>query len=64
MRLLRGLSRQHGMAVLCVLHQPELARRYADRLVGLRQGMIVFDGAPASIGTDAITDLYGGFRCS
>jgi len=33
--LMRDLARERGMAVLCSLHQPNLARRYTDRVVGL-----------------------------
>jgi ABC-type phosphate/phosphonate transport system ATPase subunit len=32
---LRALAREHGLTVLCSLHQPELARRHADRVVTL-----------------------------
>ena len=42
MRLLRGLASHDRLPVVCVLHQPELARRYADRILGLRQGRTVF----------------------
>src|SRR5271168_881435 len=34
MRLLRQLAKDEGLGVICVLHQPELARRYADRILG------------------------------
>ncbi len=64
MRLLRKLATEQGMAVLCVLHQPDLARRYADRLLGLRKGVIAFDDIPANVTPDAINDLYEGFRPS
>lgn len=62
MRLLRSLATERGMGVLCVLHQPELARRYADRLLGLRKGVIAFDAAPSEVPPAAIHDLYEGFR--
>lgn len=32
--------------MLAVLHQPALARRHADRVVGLRDGRVVLDGPP------------------
>ena len=38
MRLLSTLAVEEGLAVLCVLHQPDLGGRYADRIVGLREG--------------------------
>ncbi|MRW87754.1 phosphonate ABC transporter ATP-binding protein [Pseudoduganella sp. FT26W] len=48
-----------GIAVICSLHQPELARRYADRVVGLRQGRIVLDVAAADCADAALEQLYG-----
>jgi phosphonate transport system ATP-binding protein len=58
MRLLRRVSREEGLAVLCVLHQPELARRYADRVVGLRQGRVRFDEKPPAIAESHVSALY------
>ncbi|HZZ48435.1 MAG TPA: ATP-binding cassette domain-containing protein [Pseudonocardia sp.] len=46
MRLLAGLAHGDRLGVLCVLHQPDLARRYADRIVALDSGRVVLD-APA-----------------
>ena len=43
MRLLRRLAHDEGLAVLCVLHQVDLAFAYADRVVGMRDGRIAFD---------------------
>ena len=62
MRLLRQLAKEEGMAVLAVLHQPELARRYADRLLGLRKGVIAFADAPAKVSGSEIDSLYEGFH--
>lgn len=64
MRLLRRLATDQGIGVLCVLHQPDLARRYADRLLGLRQGVIAFADAPHNISDTAINNLYEGFSPS
>lgn len=58
MRLLRRLASQDGLAVVCVLHQPELATRYADRLVGLRRGRSVFDRPASEVSQREITELY------
>lgn len=38
--LLRGLARSRGLAVLCTLHQPELAAEFADRILSMRDGII------------------------
>ena len=56
--LLRRASRERGAAVLCTLHQPELAVAVADRIVGLRAGRIVFDGAPSAFDGRARDALY------
>lgn len=43
LELLRRTARARGAAVLCSLHQIELAREFADRIVGLRAGRLVYD---------------------
>ena len=58
MRLLRRLATADRLAMICVLHQPELALRYADRVIGLRQGRVVFSGAPSALGPADISTLY------
>ena len=60
MLLLRRLASMDGLGVLCVLHQPELAQRHADRLVGLRQGRVVFDAPVGRVEPRMIGDLYVG----
>ena len=58
MRLLRSLADDDGMAVTAVLHQPDLARRHSDRVVGLTGGRITLNTAPFAL-TDAEVDtLY------
>jgi phosphonate transport system ATP-binding protein len=60
MRLLRRLATEDGLAVMCVLHQPDLAMRYADRIMGLRQGRVMFVEPPSAIGPRDIAALYEG----
>jgi phosphonate transport system ATP-binding protein len=60
MRLLRRISADGGLGVICVLHQPVLARRYADRILGMRQGRVMFDDAPAAIADGRMQALYEG----
>ncbi|WP_299774016.1 phosphonate ABC transporter ATP-binding protein [uncultured Tateyamaria sp.] len=40
------------------LHQPDLATRFADRIIGLKDGKVVFDGPAATFGTSARRDVY------
>ncbi|MEU8669419.1 MULTISPECIES: phosphonate ABC transporter ATP-binding protein [Streptomyces] len=44
--LLAELAHKENLAVLAVLHQPSLAARHADRVVGLREGRVALDGPP------------------
>jgi phosphonate transport system ATP-binding protein len=57
--LLRGICRQEGVAVLCSLHQIDLACAYADRIVGLVDGRLVTDVATAAFDATAFTRVYG-----
>jgi phosphonate transport system ATP-binding protein len=58
MKLLRRLASEENLAVLCVLHQPELALRYADRVVGMRDGRIAFDSPASDVPLDLVRALY------
>jgi phosphonate transport system ATP-binding protein len=60
MQLLAALANEQNIGVLCVLHQPDLALRHADRLVGLREGRKTFDAPTAEVDFDRITALYRG----
>src|SRR5215469_17262712 len=57
MRLLRSLA-DDGMAVVAVLHQPDLARRHSDRIVGLTDGRITLDSARTPVTDVDIDGLY------
>ncbi len=56
--LLRRSARMHGATVLCSLHQIELAREFADRIVGMRGGRIVLDCAPQQLDDARLAALY------
>ena len=58
MRLLRRLAAEDNLAVLCVLHQVELAYAYADRVVGIRDGRVAFDLPRAQVSRDEVRELY------
>ncbi|HXZ02431.1 MAG TPA: phosphonate ABC transporter ATP-binding protein [Stellaceae bacterium] len=58
MRLLRRLAAEENLAVLCVLHQVELAYAYADRVVGIRDGSVAFDLPRADLSREAVRQLY------
>jgi phosphonate transport system ATP-binding protein len=41
------------------LHQLEFAQRYAEHIVGLARGCVVFEGPPAKLGAAEIKRIYG-----
>jgi len=58
MKLLRRLAREDNLAILCVLHQIELAHTYADRVVGIRDGRRAFDLPRAQLSREQMRGLY------
>lgn len=58
MDLLKQLGKRRGMGVLCSLHQIEVARQFADRIVGMRHGKIVFDGTSNELNTKALDEIF------
>ena len=59
MRHIEALNREEGMTVLCTLHDVDLIRRYASRLIALRDGRLVFDGEPEAFDAKTFRDIYG-----
>jgi phosphonate transport system ATP-binding protein len=53
------ISRQSKLTLIMSLHQLELARRFADRIVGLTHGRVVFDGPPAALTSEQVCAIYG-----
>ncbi|MDP2412021.1 MAG: phosphonate ABC transporter ATP-binding protein [Pseudolabrys sp.] len=57
--LLKAESRERNATVLCSLHQIDLARHFADRIVALRNGRVAFDGLPDDFDEGVASDIYG-----
>jgi phosphonate transport system ATP-binding protein len=60
MQLLADIARQRGIPVLINMHDVDLARRFADRIVGMSGGRIVFDGPPDQLADATLRTIYGG----
>ena len=60
MTLLRSLSKEFGITVICSLHQVDLALEFSDRIVGLSDGKIVIDSDPKKIKFEDIKSMYRG----
>ncbi len=60
MQLMREAAAHHDIPILINMHDVDLARRFADRVIGLAGGAVVFDGAPAALTDDELRRIYGG----
>lgn len=59
MDTLHTINQTTGITVLVNLHQVDVALRYASRIIGVKQGMVVYDGAPDQLSTEQIHHIYG-----
>jgi phosphonate transport system ATP-binding protein len=59
MDTLHRIHTEDGRMVIANLHTLDTARRYCDRVIGMRDGRIVFDGTPEQLTTGAARDIYG-----
>jgi phosphonate transport system ATP-binding protein len=59
MRDLQRINRELGITTIVNLHFLDLARRYGDRVIGMRDGRIVFDGTGAEADDAVFEQIYG-----
>ena len=59
MRLIKELCAERGLAAIINIHDVMLAQMFAERVVGLRVGEIVYDGPPEGLTAETLTDIYG-----
>ena len=64
METLRRVASSAGVTVITTLHHVEYARRYADRVIGFRQGQLAFDGKAVELTDSVITDILGEDRAA
>jgi len=58
MELLQKIAVEDGITVVCNIHNVEFARKYAQRIIGMAQGQIVFDGAPDQLMESDTNKIY------
>lgn len=58
MHHLRTICREDGITCLVNLHQVEVAKKYATRIVGIHKGAVTFDGKPEELSEEAIGRIY------
>jgi phosphonate transport system ATP-binding protein len=59
MRLLSELCAERGLAAVINIHDVKLAQRFVQRVIGLKAGRVVYDGAPDGLTPDVLTSIYG-----
>jgi phosphonate transport system ATP-binding protein len=59
MKYLEQINKEDGVTVLCSLHFLDLVHKYADRVVALNEGRLVFEGQPAEINDKKFKEIYG-----
>ncbi len=59
LQYLELLNQQDGITVLCSLHFLDLVQRYATRVIGLKDGELVFDGLPSELTRERFKEVYG-----
>jgi phosphonate transport system ATP-binding protein len=59
MRLIKELCAERGLAAIINIHDVMLAQMFAERIIGLRLGEIVYDGPPAGLTAETLTRIYG-----
>ena len=53
------INREMGISILLNIHHVELAIEYADRIIGIRAGKIVYDGPSANVDQAVLDAIYG-----
>jgi phosphonate transport system ATP-binding protein len=59
MRLIVEICRESELPAIINIHDVVLAQQFADRIIGLQAGRVVFDGPPAGLTEDVLTRIYG-----
>jgi phosphonate transport system ATP-binding protein len=59
MKHLERINKEDGVTVLCSLHFLDLVHKYADRVIALNQGRLVFEGLPGEIDDKKFKEIYG-----
>src|SRR5438094_2409177 len=60
MELIARRAGERDIPVIVNIHNVELARRFADRIVGMSRGELVFDGPPRALDDARLLQIYGG----
>jgi phosphonate transport system ATP-binding protein len=60
MQLLVSISEKYSIPVVINMHDVDLAKRFASRIVGMSNGAIIYDGKPTDLTDSVLKSIYGG----
>jgi phosphonate transport system ATP-binding protein len=60
MELLKRVATAKSIPVIINMHDVELAKRFAARIIGMSGGLVVYDGAPEGLSDEILKTIYGG----
>jgi len=60
MQLIAESARRAGIPAIVNMHDVELAKRFADRIIGMSGGRVVFDAPPSELSDARLQEIYGG----
>lgn len=55
----KRINKDLNMSILINIHHVELALEYADRVIGIRKGEVVYDGKSSDVTQDVLDEIYG-----
>ena len=58
---LRSIAKERGCTILCCLHQVALAKEFADRIIGIEGGRVVFDLSPKDVDETTLQLIYNNY---
>jgi phosphonate transport system ATP-binding protein len=59
MDALKSINEEYGITVLCNLHHLDTTKKYCHRIIGMRDGLCVFDGSPSELTMEKASQIYG-----
>jgi phosphonate transport system ATP-binding protein len=59
MQYIEKLNKEDAVTVVCSLHYLDLVQRYATHVIGLKDGVKVFEGLPSEINREKFKEVYG-----
>ena len=60
MELMANLAGKRNIPVIVNIHNVDLAKRFCQRMIGMTDGKVVFDGAPSQLTDENLNAIYGG----